>query len=319
MGLALATGLRAVATWVLLLRPPGIAVHPASLARQLRYAVPFGLAFLLIIPQQQFHQYAVAATVTTAAYAIYAVGCLQLPVVDVLYTPVSEILQLGLAEEERRGVRRGPALFHEAVSRLSFAFLPMMALLFVVAPTLIAFLFTERYLAAAPIFRASLLGIALAALPLDGVMRARAQNRFMLAASAVKLAVTLPLVWLGLRELGPLGAMCGWIAAETIGRGILLARAGQLFGAGLRGVLPWRELSRQALAAVVAMPAAWLAVHALPGARFASLAAAGVAYAAVYLRLCFAAGWVPPEWRALVRLPARAGRVAAPDPEARMS
>ena len=64
-----------------------------------------------------------------------------------------------------------------------------MAVLFVVAPKLISFLFTDRYLEAVPIFRLAIVSIPLAALPLDGVMRARAQNKFVLGVSVLKLAL----------------------------------------------------------------------------------------------------------------------------------
>jgi len=73
-GLALALGLRAAATWVLLPRAHGLRCSWTNLRAQLGYALPFGLAFLALIPQQQFHQYAVAASVSTAAFAVYSVG-----------------------------------------------------------------------------------------------------------------------------------------------------------------------------------------------------------------------------------------------------
>ncbi|BDG09419.1 lipopolysaccharide biosynthesis protein [Anaeromyxobacter paludicola] len=299
-GIALALGLRAAAAWALLARAHGLRGSRAALKAQLGYALPFGVAFLALIPQQQFHQYAVAASVSAAAFAVYSVGCFQLPIVDVLYTPVSEVLQLGLAEDDRQGGRGGLALFHEAVARLSFAFLPLMGVLFTCAPALIGFLFTDRYLAAAPIFRISLASVALSALPLDGVMRARAQNRFVLAAALVKLAATVPLVLAGLRLLGPPGAMAGWIAGEALGRLLLLQRTATLFGVPLLRALPLRELSRYGLATALATPPAWLALHAAP-TRFTALAVCGLCFLAAYLGVLWWMGWLP------VGLPLRRG------------
>jgi hypothetical protein len=168
-----------------------------------------------------------------------------------------------------------------------------MALLFVCAPDLIGFLFTDRYLAATPIFRLSIVNIALAALPLDGVMRARAQDRFMVVASAAKLAVTVPLVLGGLAWLGPVGAMAGWIAAEAFGRGLLLWRTAHIFGCGLRRVLPLRELMRQGIASLIALPATFMALHLLPAARLPRLAAAGFLFTATYLAVMWTRGWLP--------------------------
>ena len=296
-GAVVATGARALAAWLMLGRQ-GLDFSLPLLRRQLAYALPFGCAFAVIIPQQQFHSYLVSASVTAAAFAVYSVGCFQLPIVDMLYTPVSEILQLGIAEFD---ARNDPAsalkLFHEAVARLSFVFLPTMALLCLVAPQLIQFLFTDRYLSAVPIFRLALISIPMAALPLDGVMRARAQNGFMLRVSFLKLALTVPLAVLGLKLFGPIGALGGWICAEEACRMIVLARTSKLFGASLLHTLP-RELWFQAAAAgLAALPAA-LALFLARGPLLAQLFICGVTYAAAYLATLRAMGQLPPvrEW-----------------------
>jgi O-antigen/teichoic acid export membrane protein len=297
-GIVAGTGFRAAACWIMVLREHGLHLSREHLKRQLSYALPFGVAFAIIVPQQQFHQYFVAASVTAAAFAIYAVGCFQLPIVDMLYTPVSEILQLGIAEHDRDGDHDGPVrLFREAVARLAFVFIPMMALLYVCGTTLLTFLFTERYRASVPIFRLAILAIPLAALPLDGVMRARAQNRFMLAVSVVKLALTVPLVVAGFRLFGLSGAMGGWVAAEAVTRGILLLRAGQLLG-GMRRLLPWRTLSLQALGAAVAAPVGALTLRVAHGPALVRLMLCGLAMGLSYLAALRATGELPPvrEW-----------------------
>jgi O-antigen/teichoic acid export membrane protein len=304
---------RAAWTFAALGRAHGLRFSAAALRRQAAYALPFGAAFVLIVPQQQFHQYAVAAAVSAAAFAVYSVGTFQLPVVDILYTPVSELLQIGLAEVEGAGQppRAGLPLFHEAVSQLAFAFLPLVGLLAVVAPALIELLFSPRYLDSVPIFRVAVLSVALAALPLDGVMRARAQNRYMLALSVGKLALTVPLVLGGLRVGGPIGALAGWTAAEAATRVFMLQRAARLFEVPSRRVLPLRSLARQVAATVCGMGPAWLAVRALDAPLPARLAAACAAFAAAYLGLSWARGWLPAGWISLFT-PGRARTAAAP-------
>jgi O-antigen/teichoic acid export membrane protein len=294
VGIAIGTAFRAVACWWMVLREHGLHLSREHLRRQLGYALPFGLGYGLIILQQQFHQYFVAANVTATMFAIYAVGCFQLPIVDMIYTPVSEVLQLGIAEYDRDGDRDGPArLMREAVARLAFVFIPTMALLYVCGPTLLTFLFTERYRESVPIFRLVIFSIPLAALPVDGVMRARAQNRFVLVISLVKLALTVPLVVAGFHLFGLRGAVAGWLAAEAITRGTLLVRSGQLLG-GMRTLLPWRTLSIQAFSAAAAVPAGALALRFMHGPALLRLAACGTAMAIVYLAALRATGELPP-------------------------
>jgi O-antigen/teichoic acid export membrane protein len=303
-GVTAAAALRAAVAFAVLARRHGLAVDASALRRQVVYALPFGLAFVLIVPQQQFHQYAVGAAVSAAAFAAYSVGTFQLPIVDVLYTPVSELLQIGLAEVEGAGrpPRTGLPLFHEAVHQLAFAFVPTVGLLVVIAPEVIELLFSPFYLRAVPIFRVAALSVLLAALPLDGVMRARAQNRYMLALSAAKLAGTAFLVLLGLRLRGPIGALAGWIAAEGLARAAMLARAAALFEVPLRRILPLGALYRQVAATACAMPLAWLAVRAVPGPLLGRLAASGLAFAAAYGGISWARGWLPVGWIGLFRV-----------------
>jgi O-antigen/teichoic acid export membrane protein len=293
-GIVVGTAFRAVACWVMVLRDHGLHISREDLRRQLAYAVPFGIAFGIIYLQQQFHQYYVAASVSAATFAIYAVGCFQLPIVDMLYTPVSEVLQLGIAEFDREGDKTGPArLMREAVGKLAFVFIPTMALLYVCGPTLLTFLFTDRYRDSASIFRIVIFFIPLAALPLDGVMRARAQNRFVLAISVVKLALTVPLVISGFHLFGLRGAMAGYLFAEAITRMILLLRAAALLG-GLRAVLPWRTLVFQTLSAAAAAPVGALALRLTHGPTLLRLCVCGLATAVVYLIAMRASGELPP-------------------------
>ena len=306
VGVTAGTAFRAVACWVMVLREHGLHVSREDFRRQLSYALPFGLAFAIIIPQQQFHQYFVAASVVAGVYAIYNVGCFNLPIVDMLYTPISEVLQLGIAEHDRDGDREGPArLMREAVARLAFVFIPMMALLYVCGPVLITFLFTDRYRDSVPIYRIAIFAIPLAALPLDGVMRARAQNRFMLVVSVVKLALTVPLVVVGFHTFGLRGAMAGWVGAESFTRGILLARAGQLLG-GIRRVLPWRTLALQSLAAALSAPVGAVALRLAHGPTLLRLLLCGIATGLCYLAVLRATGELPPvrEWIPRKRPPA---------------
>jgi len=74
---------------------------------------------------------------------------------------------------------------------------------------------------------------------------------------------------------------------------MLLARAARLFETGLVGVLPWGDLARQGLAAALATPFAWAAVHALRAPRLVLLGAAGASFAAVYGGVLWWRGWLP--------------------------
>ncbi len=74
-------------------------------------------------------------------------------------------------------------------------------------------------------------------------------------------------------------------------------------------MLPVRALARQAVATVFAMPAAFAVLHVTPAPLGVRLFASGLAFAAAYLGLSWARGWLPAGWIALFR--AAAPRAAA--------
>ena len=193
------------------------------------YAAPFGAAMALSIPQQNAHLYMVAGAVAPALYALYRVGCFQLPVVDLLYTPTSEVLMVRLGELDKQGrLEEGVEAFREAAGKLAFVFLPFAAFLFAAAPEFIGALFGAKFLPAVPVFRVSVLGVVLAILPMDGVLRARGHTRAIFLSYLLKAVVTVPLVWVGVKQFGMMGGI-GVLGARRGGGQGLAA------GAGARG------------------------------------------------------------------------------------
>ncbi|HZN94593.1 MAG TPA: oligosaccharide flippase family protein, partial [Myxococcales bacterium] len=308
-GLMVATAafaaLRYAAAWGVVLRSgPGPLLDRRKLAEQLAYALPFGAAMLVSVPQYYAHQYVISSSVSPELFAIYAVGCFQLPVVDLLYTPTSEVLMVRLGELDKQGrAGEGAGLFREATARLSLAFFPLAAFLFTAAPELIDALFGHRFAAAVPLFRVGVIGVVLAIMPMDGVLRARDRTRFLFGAYLAKAAITVPLVWAGVRHFGMLGGVGSWALAEVFGKAVLLSRIPRALGTPFRRCVPWAQLAKAsgaaALAAggVVAVRAfAHPAYAGLPAGllwRALPLATAGVLFAIGYLAALRVAGVRP--------------------------
>src|SRR5207253_8130435 len=110
---------------------------------QLAYSLPFGGSVLLAIPQTTFHQWAVGAKATPAEFAVYMVGCFQIPIINLLYSPISDVLQVRLASPGGR--EHGVGLFHEANLRLAAVFFPLCAGLCASASLFVPALFTHQY------------------------------------------------------------------------------------------------------------------------------------------------------------------------------
>lgn len=258
--------LRYAATWIVLLRAKGGPIFTGKLfVTQFMYAAPFGAAMVLSFPQQAAHQYAVSASVSPEMFAIYAIGVFQLPLVDLFYTPTSEVLMVRIGElEKQKRLDLAMESFREAASKLSLLFLPMVAFLFAAAPEFISACFGAKFLPAVPIFRVGIWSIALACLPMDGVLRARNSTRHIFWSYFIKTAVTVPLVYFLVKNYGMMGGIWSWLIAEIVGKAALLVRVPFALSAPdkhrtLREIIPWRNVGKAGIAAL----AAGLAVFAL--------------------------------------------------------
>jgi O-antigen/teichoic acid export membrane protein len=312
LALTALAALRLVAAWVVMLAPTRGPIFERRLfASQLAYALPFGLAMLLAIPQQYAHQFVVASTVAPALFAIYAAGCFDPPFVDLLYTPTGEVLMVRLGALERDGRRaESAAAFREASAHLARFLLPGVVFLWAIAPQFVVAVFGERFAASATIFRVWLLAIPFGIFPMDAALRARGETRHLFAAYAVKAAVTVPLVWICVTRLGIVGGVASYVATEVVGKVVLAWRLPRALGAAgapapLGALVPWRALGRAAagsLAAAIAGVAVLQGVPApeLPGSaatalyRFVPLALAGAAAGLVYLAALRITGVRPP-------------------------
>ena len=254
---------------------------------QWAYTVPFAVAVGVDVVQANLHSYVVAARFDPATFAIYAVGCLQIPLVDVLTTSSANVMMVSMA---RDGLDRRAAdvlaLWHDTMRRLALIILPIVAFLVALAPEVITVLFTRQYLASVPVFQLWTCTLVLAVPCVDAVLRAGGQTRYLLGLNLLRLLiVVLSITWC-LDRFGLPGAVLATLASMAATRALAIARIARLTGATAATVLPWKALGAIATCALAAaVPALGLARGvALP--PLAALAAAAAIYSVVYGALC---------------------------------
>jgi O-antigen/teichoic acid export membrane protein len=291
-GLAWAAAVCAVIRWVAALALGGSGgrffLRGPLLRQQLVYSLPFGVAVLLQNQQLQLHQIYISTHASPALFALYAVGCMQIPVVSLLYAPVSETLQVQLGVLERTGqTHKAGVLFSEAVGRLALAFLPMCALLMTTARPGLHVLYQGRYDDAAAVLRIAVLSVAIASLPVDGLLKARARTGSLLILYAAKLAVTWPLLGVGYRLAGMEGAISAHVGVELLTKAAQVAIVARDLELPAVALLGGRELGRSLLLAAAVAAASGAAVAIIPRPVWACVAAGlvGVALVGSELRL----------------------------------
>jgi O-antigen/teichoic acid export membrane protein len=276
----------------------GGALRPraALLGEQLAYALPFALTVVVETLQANYHLYAVSHRFDAATFAVYAIGCFQIPLLELVASPMANVMMVRMAERIREGRGHDARAVWAATARgLALVFFPFLALLLSCAPDLIVFLFTERYRASVPIFMIWSLSIALAVLPTEAVLRVYAATRFLLALSAARLLLIAAatggaIAWLGLR-----GAVLVTVAAALAAKIVGLARVARLLGTPLSRVLPWRDFLGIALASAASALIALVVRDTVSGGTLARLMVTALVCGSSYVALVLQLGLLTDE------------------------
>jgi O-antigen/teichoic acid export membrane protein len=228
------------------------------LRSQFAYAMPFALSIVVEIMQGSLPQYAVAWLTSPATFAIFAVGCLSIPLVDVAASPTSDVMMVRMQESLAAGrLRSVLEIWHETTEKLALLFFPLAALMVAAAHELIVLLFSAKYVASVPIFMAWSLTILFAVFQVDGVLRVFAETRLLLWLNLLRLGIIAGLIQLSLSKLSLIGPVFVILLATFAFKAGALIRMKTLFRTGAAGLLPWRSLAAvlgcSAAAAVVAM------------------------------------------------------------------
>jgi O-antigen/teichoic acid export membrane protein len=278
--------------------------HPGLWRRQLMYALPFALAVGIDVLQGNLHQYVVASRFDAATFAIYAVGCLQIPLVDLITTSAANVMMVRMAEDGlHEHTRASLELWHHTISRLALLIFPLAVVLLLLARNVIITLFTTNYAASVPIFMAWTLTILPAVFCVDAVLRAHAQTRFLFTMNVMRLALVITLISWCLSTFGLVGAVLVTLLATIIVRVISIARIAQLLQVRLAEVLPWGKLIGIAVCAIAAAaPAYWIS-RTVSAHTFIVLAASGAAYWAMYASIIYTSLQIRRRQPAIARIP----------------
>ena len=120
---------------------------------QFSYSLPFAAGTFMVLVQTNYHQFLLARRVSAAEYAIYAVGCSNLPLIGLLRESVNSVMIPRMSFLHQQGDRHGMVkLAASSIRKLGFFYLPVVAYLSFLAAEFIAALYTPRYLASRSIF-----------------------------------------------------------------------------------------------------------------------------------------------------------------------
>lgn len=282
--------------------PGGLRPDAGRLQRHLGYALPFGMAAVIEIVQMNFHLYAVSHYFDAARYAVYAVGCLQIPLVDFLMTSTANVMMVNMRENIREG-NSGAVLkiWQDTTRKLALVFFPLVGGLLVTAHSLIVLLFTDTYERSVPIFMVWSLMMLFSTLLTDGVLRVYAENRFLIVQNLVRLGVIVVLIQWFLARFDLIGAVLVTLLATAVARVLALVRLSFILQSSLSRLLPWGSLLRLLIIVAIAAVPALLVRSALAVSGLPALLVIGLIYVLSYYFLLLLCGPMHKEEKSMLR------------------
>jgi O-antigen/teichoic acid export membrane protein len=271
---------------------------------QIGNALPFGVGGIVAIVQNDMHNYFVSHHFDPATFAIYSIGCFQLPILGMLAGSFASALNPELAAHKEAGDHRAIIqLWMEVIGKLAFFFVPAFAVLLVLRREFITALFTTTYLASVPIFTLNLVSILIGVLVHMHVFRLFEELKyFRLKLYLVLIPVTWGALSLGLHWRGLMGVAVAAVCMQLLDLTLTLAMINRELKVTRRDLRQLTSVLRVAAAAGVAALLTIGAKSLLPHAQaLVIFVICGALFGLVYLPTAFAVGAVSEEEKATLR------------------
>lgn len=221
---------------------------------QMRYALPFGLAGILWLAQNEIHNYFVGYKFSSADFAIYAYGCFEIPLIAMLSESVTSVLiprmnalqQEGQTEEMVR-------LTVRAMQKLAFVYFPVYVFLLITANTFVITLFTHKFEASTPVFLINITLLPFSIFITDPIVRSYKElGRMFLLTRIFVLVSLVATLYYGLEHFTMTGmittAVCAILAEKLIAETMVVRK----LGLGWRDISMLKNVAKTAFASAVA-------------------------------------------------------------------
>lgn len=220
-----------------------IRLHLSRAGGQLNYAMPIALCGMFYELTQVADKYLISFYLGAEQFAIYSVGCYEIPLLVIVFQSIADVLLPRAVEMKRTGDLDGVIRTWHSGAELSFMFAwPMFAFAFFFADDIIPVLFTSTYTAAVPVFRITMINILIAATRYGLITRVFAKTWFDFAATLGSFAVMLPFCILGVQRYGLVGAAWALILGKVLNATAQLVYANRLLKISCLHILPFRRV-----------------------------------------------------------------------------
>ena len=221
-----------------------LSIKAPAFKEQLSYALPFGIAGGLYMLKVQADQWIAAYQFSPKEYAVFTFGIYIAPLMTVLRTAINNAVLPEMSSAYAANQHQEVAsIFRKSNFLMALFIMPLLAVLYAIADSLINILFTSEYAGAASIMRLYIIGFVAQCLETNSILRLINAGKFWIKLNMVLLVVAVVTSYAGSVLFGLVGAALGSVITLFIGESVSLFKAARGLGLALSGIIQWRRWS----------------------------------------------------------------------------
>ncbi|CAG4882894.1 conserved membrane protein of unknown function [Georgfuchsia toluolica] len=272
---------------------------------QFRHAVPLGLSAAIYSLRGQADQWIAASLFALGNFAAFSIAGVLGPMVTLFRLSISPIFLPSMSRLQSTGDLAGMVeLNNKANVMVATLVYPLLVFSFVFAEEIITLIYTQAYVAAAPVMRIYAISLVVFVVELSSIMLLLREGVFSMRLNLALLLFSVAVSWIGAQQFGLAGAALGSTAALYADRFRTLRRIASTTGIPLRHLQDWQILGRLLLISALAGTLAWAITGGYFGVARISLRliAGGMIMAIVYGALWMLSNWHAARWPLLAAI-----------------
>ena len=228
----------------------------AGLRSQLKFSAPLGFATLVGSVSQSLDQVLVAMVCSTAVFAVYVNGAIEVPLISMVTGSMTSVLIVDYAKFYREGsLSEIIGLIHRAMVKSALIIFPAMVFLMCMAPELMCLLFGAPYKESAVPFRIYLLMLPVRIFTYGAVLNATGHSKAVFIQSVLSFTTNALFLWCAIHFIGPLLAPIGpVISLYLIIMPYLIITLRKVLQCSVATLFPWVELAKVMGVSCLAVP-----------------------------------------------------------------
>lgn len=217
----------------------------SSILPHLKYGIPLGLGATFSMLSASADKFIVSHYLGEKLFAIYSVGCYELPVMIVIFSSIGDVVLPTIVKlKSMNKTEEVIKTWHRAIEQSMLIGIPVCIFMFAYANEFITTVFTIKYVDAVPIFRISIITIFLESLRYGMITRGYARTSFMLFVSIFTFILMLPATYFGIKYFGMIGAIGAFVSMRCLNVGSEIIFSKYILSLKFNRLLPFKYIAK---------------------------------------------------------------------------